>query len=427
MSSSIIWEDGRVFLSDSLALPFFETLAKPYSGYYHLIPRLVAEVASPSNLLAVPRLYILCSIIFSACVLALPVLNIFDNLMRTPWRIGYVMLCAVIPVPLEILGNITCLHWYAFWGLMLLCLADLRSLRPGWLLIMIPYAFITVFSSPPTIILVPLAIVQVVLHRHNKCVIVFDASVVVFCAAFFLLCSSLNKAVSLPSGSDMLLFVAQTGGFKSVMEPAVGRDIALAYLQNPKVSILAFTLLLVAVFAFAFRLLRHGSAKKSVLLLSIVYAIIAPLVLAGITRPNYIEHFVRDRTFSGADRYFAVPVFLFLLLLVQGISAGLRRFPMVIRIALLAVMLLLYSIPVVQNFRYGIPDPAKYNWRADVIEYYQAVVRSRESTVKATPWTISIYPGDGWCVSLPSPTSFTEPERQRIDKVLARCEPSRSF
>lgn len=46
-------EDGKVFFADAFNLPFYYSVTQPYAGYYHLVPRLLAEAAqfAPSPLL----------------------------------------------------------------------------------------------------------------------------------------------------------------------------------------------------------------------------------------------------------------------------------------------------------------------------------------------------------------------------------------
>ena len=417
-ASFIAWEDGRIFLSESLSLSFIDSVLKTYAGYYHLLPRIFAQLASLYNLLLVPRISIISSLLFAACILSLPVLDIFNNLMKKNLRIIYAIACTVVPVSSEVMGNITCLHWYAFYGLLLFSIADLRSIRPAGLVMITFYSLITVFSSPPTVILVPLLVLQAIMYRKYKMVVIFDFLVVVFCLLFFMLCSKQGSSVVLPAIHDLFIFVTRTGGFKSIIMPMLGQKMTMDYLQLPVVSIMAFMLLYVTISFAVLKTFKDRMINKSILLLSLMYAFSAPLILTGITRANYIKYFVHDGGFSGADRYFVTSIYILLLLVIMVINAGLTYMTKYTRMAVIIIIIALYSLPISRNFKCDIPVQAEYNWRNSILEYYSAIVTNKNVTVLDESWTIPIFPGDTWCVFLPAPDSLTKAECARIATVF---------
>jgi len=55
-----LWaEDGVVFFQDAYNLAFWTSITKSYRGYYHLLPRIVAEVATLFRLEFIPAIYVL--------------------------------------------------------------------------------------------------------------------------------------------------------------------------------------------------------------------------------------------------------------------------------------------------------------------------------------------------------------------------------
>lgn len=113
-----IWaEDGRVFLWDALYSPAGSPLLHPYDGYVHLIPRVVAEVVV---LTVTPAWYAL-ALSAVSCVLAGATASLVyvcaATLTPNRWiRLGFASITVLVPsVPLEVLGNLANIHWFALW------------------------------------------------------------------------------------------------------------------------------------------------------------------------------------------------------------------------------------------------------------------------------------------------------------------------
>ncbi|MDF1515346.1 MAG: hypothetical protein P1S60_16170, partial [Anaerolineae bacterium] len=420
-TASITWEDGWLFLTDALNYPLTQTLFKPYAGYYHVLPRLFAEVATPNNLLNIPSIYGMISVLFAACVLSLPVLHLFHRFTNLHWRVVWVLTCALVPWPTEILGTITSLHWYAFWGLMLLCLADLSNVRLSWLLVIIPFVVLTIFSSPPAVLLMPLSLFQGCLQRSSKTALLFYASIITLSVALLLFRPGEDSLIATISIGRLIRFVLQTGGFKTVIVPIFGEQFSLGYLGLPVPAMLAEMVVLSVLLLIIIRQLRlseENGVNRGLLYITVGYCIVAPILLTGLTRSNYIKHFIDDNNYWGANRYYVVPAYLVVFLLLMFIQRGLHVLPSRIRVLAGLALVALYIRPIEQNFLHSTPDVVKYNWRGDVLAYYADVVTLSETDILDKPYKITIYPDDFRQVRLPAPASYSLPERARINDKL---------
>ncbi|RKH60418.1 hypothetical protein D7W81_25595 [Corallococcus aberystwythensis] len=122
-----LWaEDGPVFLADALAHGLGATF-KPYAGYLHIVPRLLAWGLSrlPIEAFALGLAWVLLAI--NAAVFAL------IARVRCRWLVphdGVRVLLAVafcfLPGTWEVMGNLANLHSVLFYGVMLVALQDLE-------------------------------------------------------------------------------------------------------------------------------------------------------------------------------------------------------------------------------------------------------------------------------------------------------------
>ena len=117
-------EDGQIFLSqahNSGVTAFLE----PYSGYLHLVPRIIAAVLEPFPVTAAPVLYAVAALLVHGAMLT-PALS-----ARLDWIIPgqllravlFALLCLMPPL-WEVLGNIANLIFVGGISLLLLMLSD---------------------------------------------------------------------------------------------------------------------------------------------------------------------------------------------------------------------------------------------------------------------------------------------------------------
>lgn len=155
-----VWaEDGSTFLSFALERSTISALTTSYSGYLHLLPRVLAEPASVVPLKAAAEVLAGGATLVVSCASVL-VFHASSGHIRSPWlRGGLAVLMALVPLSgTEALANVTNLHWYvtftAFWVLLW---------RPrGWPGAVLAGAVLlaAVLTSPQAILLLPLALLR---------------------------------------------------------------------------------------------------------------------------------------------------------------------------------------------------------------------------------------------------------------------------
>ena len=133
VNPQLTWEDGRIFLTEALARPWYDTWFSPFIGYYIVLPKMVASVFTPLTILYAPLVFSLFSLAVMAFAIALPIRRSFAPLAPLPVRAMWVAACALLPWHTETFGNITNIHWYVYYALTLYSLVDLsatpRSIR----------------------------------------------------------------------------------------------------------------------------------------------------------------------------------------------------------------------------------------------------------------------------------------------------------
>lgn len=260
------------------------------------------------------------------------------------------------------------------------------------------------------------------MYRQNRHAVIFRLSIVALCTSNFLLTRQLADGYRLPSPSDLFSFISQTGGFKAVLVSLIGEDFSLNYLEISHGFWAFFSFVAIAI-ALAVFYVKKGLNRKGVLVASSLYFFVALILLTGITRPDQIAHFIHDGFAQGNNRYFVIPSFLCILILIQIASEVFPLLPRRVGGVALALLLLLYLAPVKQNFYYRISDPKKYNWKRDVTAYYRVAVGGSDVKTGARAWKIVIFPGGrDWRVSLPPQKSFSQDDRSRIKRILVSAD-----
>lgn len=108
-----VWaEDGVIFLEAAETGPLHENVLKPYAGYAHVLPRLIAEMVTwlPLHLASVA--FIAAAVVVSLLLAAMVFMALADR-VPSPWaRAAVVAFLVVLPVGGEAVGNIANLHWF---------------------------------------------------------------------------------------------------------------------------------------------------------------------------------------------------------------------------------------------------------------------------------------------------------------------------
>lgn len=113
-----LWaEDGRVFLADAWTHGLGEALLKPYDGYLHVVPRVLAEFVAT----VVPVTHAALAVTAASCLVAgvtaaLVLVCSGTVTTSTPARLALAGLTVLVPsLPVEVLGNLANVHWFGLW------------------------------------------------------------------------------------------------------------------------------------------------------------------------------------------------------------------------------------------------------------------------------------------------------------------------
>lgn len=156
LEGEFVAEDGWVFFADAWNLPWLDALTKPYAGYQHLVPRLVAALWSGCPIVWQPYAYAFTGLVINAAILSSFYLPAFRGVVASDSsRLAIVLLLACAPNA-ECLGLILGLHWYLAFALTLLLIAQIPSGHAAriallWL------TFLAVWSSPSVLAIAPFA------------------------------------------------------------------------------------------------------------------------------------------------------------------------------------------------------------------------------------------------------------------------------
>lgn len=111
-TGEFIAEDGRVFFADAWNHSLPLSLLLPYAGYFHVLPRLAAELLQPFPLAWQPTLYAFVGLLANAALLTVFYLPSCRNLLPSdPWRLAVCLLLSLAPNA-ENLGLLLGWHWY---------------------------------------------------------------------------------------------------------------------------------------------------------------------------------------------------------------------------------------------------------------------------------------------------------------------------
>lgn len=159
ISRDTLWaEDGRIFLWDAFYSPAWSTLLKPQDGYLHLLPRFVAELAV---LTAPPASYATvmsaAGCLFAGAAAALVYVCARSVTSSTGIRVALAAVTLLVPaLPLEVLGNMANVHWFALWLTPWLLLFRPATRVGGALLGVV--ALICALTEIQTVLFVPLTL-----------------------------------------------------------------------------------------------------------------------------------------------------------------------------------------------------------------------------------------------------------------------------
>lgn len=156
-TGEFVAEDGWVFFADAWNHSFPGSLLLPYAGYFHFVPRLLAELCSGLPLVQQPYAYAAIGLALNAAILAAFYLPAFRRIVPSDLtRAGLALLLALAPNA-QNLGLLLGLHWYLAFGLALILIAPTPATITGKVLVVLA-TVLCVWSSPSTFVLAPFAL-----------------------------------------------------------------------------------------------------------------------------------------------------------------------------------------------------------------------------------------------------------------------------
>jgi hypothetical protein len=159
-----LWaEDGARFALDAVTLPAFPNLVRPYGGYLHTLPRLVAELVALLPLEWAAAGFAVAAAVLRVVVALISFAASGAYLRSTPLRVALAALVVVLPAGnSEPLNNMTNLHWFLLYGVFWALLWRDAPRVPVAL-----FVFLAAVSSPLVFVLVPVALLRFALPRKE--------------------------------------------------------------------------------------------------------------------------------------------------------------------------------------------------------------------------------------------------------------------
>jgi hypothetical protein len=163
-----LWaEDGKLFLNDAISRPILDTMARPYNGYLHVGPRLVASLAA-----VLPLRYAAAVLSGSGALAAstAAAIGYHASASHIPSRVVRLVIAAfVVLLPgagLEASNNLANAHWYLVYGGFWLLLWPTQ--RPFELAISSVVLALGALSDPLSLLLVPVLAIRLAVLRDRR-------------------------------------------------------------------------------------------------------------------------------------------------------------------------------------------------------------------------------------------------------------------
>lgn len=394
-------EDGAIFFADALKLSVDVSLFKPFAGYLHLFPRLVAELVSGLPIVVAPFAYHLVSLICGAACISFVLSNRLERAFGIlPWRVCLFLFLLAGPNH-EHMMRLAYIQWYLLLWLVLVSVADTprtNIARVGTLV----GVFITGLSAPLAVIVVPLLCGRIWFSRLRKAEIVFS----LFMLLAALLSASTQIATNytlapvqraLVASSDNWLAVTQLLVFKIFGSSIFGVAAAHTLLQSGWVYL--YTLAACGVFILLCS--TFVAYRNFAMQLLLGWYVLFFCSFSVILRPEILKAALTPAGVSGHDRYFWLPAAAATLIVLCGLRALVSRpvkfsalsFAMTPdRAALiLAVLLLVIHAP---GFRRRSSTPIDFDWhtQAQVIDAWEHSAKTEKISlpINPKPWRIQL-------------------------------------
>jgi hypothetical protein len=148
-------EDSTIFYVESIKYGM-QSFLRPYTGYFHTIPRLVSFILSTVPLPFIPAIYAIVSLAIFCCCVSYFLSTKFRHILLSDSQRLYVALAICIaPGTFEVLGNLTNLHWILAFFLALL---GMKKIQDRYTFFEKAFGFLAIFSTGEGVLFLPIFI-----------------------------------------------------------------------------------------------------------------------------------------------------------------------------------------------------------------------------------------------------------------------------
>jgi hypothetical protein len=351
-------EDGVVFFMGSLQQGF-QSILTPYAGYYHLIPRLVAYMATFFPIVAAPAIYL-----YSSYLILLVIAWSYFQLLNTN-RSRYFLVGSIVLVPIngEVFLNLTNLQWLIAPFILVVFFSFPPSGAFSRALLSMALLFVCL-TGPFSIFFAPFIVVTFFLQKMTIYRFL-NLGILGICAMVqaFSLIKSPRLDKSLPS-LDSFRDLVFNNYFSSIF---LGKSLAST---SHAMSYVVGIVFLIWIISCIVQL-----KKKDILVASCLFVMSFALLYLGLQAANNNPGI---SPFTVAQRYFYIPA----LLLIWLIGLLIFKIPRMSSIGIVWIGLIVFSA----IGSYSALPLVDYKWSQTI----KNLTRSQIIPINPPPWTISI-------------------------------------
>jgi len=356
--NSQFWaEDGAIFYASQVSMGFWKSIAIPYAGYLHAIPRLIAGMLQWVPVHWMPLAYNLCALIVSAFCCGFFSWPCFRRLMESDALRAATCIAATAAIPLgtELIMSICNLQSYLLLAAVLIIYrnSDRDPDHQTALGIEVSAAVLLTLiclTAPGALLFMPLLVVHFIRIRDWRRFTAL-AAITALAVQLYVIHHS-NEVKPTWNFSTILLSVASSGVSRIVLAPLIGMKYLVSDSDN------SLLVKLIVGFAAALTLMTVGLLfvkhliDRRVILVAVYLGISSlALTMSGRDLGKSFISLVGIR-YTQANRYFFLSSCMFIFLLIFILNQWfLRRLP---GLAKFVVVLMLFSGGISKSF---IVDP----------------------------------------------------------------------
>lgn len=359
-------EDASIFFSQVYHYGVFSFL-KPYAGYYHLYPRIIAFAGET---LQIPLLYLPAFYNF-AWLLGFNAILIYLWVrldLSTPVKFLLSLALTITPVGSDIFMNLTNTHWVLALGLIIIF-----AQKPAWnykiLICDSLFAIIIGFSGPFSLLFIPfIVVIFFINYKQIKKNIFILPYLIVFVAGIFQLFILLNSGIEREIGNPTI--IEQIKGFIRIFFFQFAYFFAGDKAQYLQTKYVLLILLCVLPFFIYFILKKIKNYKENLLSLTVLFfgLLIVATTLYAFRYKYYVLY--------GSNRYYYIPSVTLVWFFILSIKINYKNFIFAL------IIFVLFAVSFFINT--GSYEFKDFNWK-----YYSDQIKTRDTlTVPVNPYWI---------------------------------------